>query len=772
MTARRGVKLAGIEAQRDQVLAQYASDVVLILDARAKVQYLSPSAERLMGYREEDWLGLDALQVIHPDDLELAAGAFGRALAVPGVNQPLEMRVRKVGDGWRWFEVVATNLIDHPAIRGVVLCARDITPRVEAHEALQRSEDRLSALLRHSNDIVCVLDPDGAVSYISPSAARRLGYDGEIRVGTNVFDFVHPDDLQRVREVLASIPGLDPGQRISVELRVAHGDGSWHDFEVVVSDGSDDPAVAGIVCNARDVTDLRNARAQVSVYERRFEAMLANLSDLISVIDANGNMSYLSPATRRLLGRNADDRLGASILDFVHPDDLEATTQRLHDALLVPGLIAPFETRVLHEDGTYRIFEVRANNLLHDPAVNGIIVNSRDITDRVNAEAALRANERLYRTIVETANEGIWMSDANNVTTFVNRRMAEMLGVQPGDMIGRNPFDFVNDDGLRLANDNLEHRRRGESGQFDFEFVRDDGTSFWAMVSASPLIDENGTYHGSIGLITDLTERMWAEAELRAAVVEREHNRAELERHRLEAELDQARRLESLGRLAAGIAHDFNNLMGVILNYASVAAKQLTENEPAAQDLARIQRAAEQAADVTRKLLVFGHADPVHPEVFDLNELVADLAELIGGSFGDEVGVVAQLAAERCPVEADRSQIEQLVTNLLLNARDALPSGGTITVTTACETDAAAAREGETRDHVVLTIADNGVGMEPEVPKRAFEPFFTTKPAERGSGLGLATVHTIAARARGHVSIKSVPMAGTTVRVRLPKAPA
>src|SRR5438552_3220628 len=194
MTSDRHLKGLHLEAEGYRELARHASDVVLIVDAEARVQYLSPSAERLMGYRADEWLGRSALEVIHPDDVELAAGAFGRALARPGLNEPLEMRVRRIGDGWRWFELVAPNLLD-------------------------------------------------------------------------------------------------------------------------------DPGVNGIVCNVRDVTDLRGAQDEVTANARRFEAMLANLSDLVSVIDTGGYMTYLSPATRRLLGRQAEDRLGASIFDYVHPDD-------------------------------------------------------------------------------------------------------------------------------------------------------------------------------------------------------------------------------------------------------------------------------------------------------------------------------------------------------------------------------------------------------------------------------------------------------------------
>ena len=189
-----------------------------------------------------------------------------------------------------------------------------------------------------------------------------------------------------------------------------------------------------------------------------------------------------------------------------------------------------------------------------------------------------------------------------------------------------------------------------------------------------------------------------------------------------------------------------------------------------AHDLADIQRAAEQAADVTRKLLIFGKADRVQPEVFDLNDLTEDVAELVEGSFGREITIQRDLCTDDCRIKADRGQFEQLLMNLLVNARDAVPHGGNIRVTTAHETDRT--QPGADRQPIVLTVTDDGTGMTEPVLHRVFEPFFTTKSADNGSGLGLATVHAIVDRAGGHITIASTPTSGTTIRIELPSGEA
>jgi len=765
MIVRRSLRARQLlEAETLRELARRASDVVLILDADARLQYVSPSAERLMGYREADWVGRNVLEVVHADDVELAAGAFTRAIARPGVNEPLELRVRQVGESWRWFEVVATNLLDLPAIRGVVIAARDITDRIEAHTARQHSDDRLHALLEHAGDVVAVITPDAELSYISAAAPALFGYPYGTNIGLRVLDLVHPDDMDRVVEALAARLGTQD-KREPLPLRIAHADGSWRHVELVATNHVDNPAINGIVINVRDVTDLSLAQRDAAANARRFEATLANLSDLVSVIDAHGTLMHVSRAGARLVGRSVDERIGANIFDYVHPDDAEFAAAKLAEAVASPGLHGPFETRLRHEDGTYRIFEVLANNLLDDPDVRGIIVNSRDVTDRVSAERALHDSERLYRTIVETAEEGIWMIDAAGITTFVNGRMAEMLGTTTEAAVGRDMWDFIDDDDRRTAEQNLERRRAGIAERHDFKFRRSDGTTFWTMLSASPMTDDDGAYRGAIALVTDISDRRRAEAELRTAELEHHRQQAEIERHQLEARLAQAHRLESLGRLAGGVAHDFNNLNGVILNYAAAIAKQLDPASTAAADLEQIQRAAEQATALTRKLLIFGRVDRGRPEVLDINDIVAETTQLVDRPFGPEITLMTDLSPNRCLTQVDRSQLEQLLMNLLVNARDALPAGGTISVSTEY---AAPSKDDMAGSAVVLTVSDNGIGMSPDILRRAFEPFFTTKLPEHGSGLGLATVHAIVTGAGGHVTMDSHLNGGTTVTVRLP----
>ena len=639
-------------AEAYRALFDALEEGIVFQDRDGRVVFANPAAGRILGLPVEQLVGQTSR------DERWHAAFEGGAAAQPEEHPAVVTRLtgkpqRDVGmqvtrgDGsvvWVSINTRAVPTPDGTGIAGVVVSFADVTRRREAEERVRSSEARLRGLLHHSSDIVVVVDTSGVLSYVSESTQRVLGYRAEEWVGRAGLDLIHPDDRAQAVEALTDT-AADPGLTAPMELRVSHADGSWHIVEVVANNLLDDPALAGIVVNVRDITDLRSAHHEITASARRFDAMLANLSDVVSVIDAEGRLTYVSPNIEWVLGRRAEDRYGASIFDYIHPDDQGPVLEKLAEGLEKPGPSERFEARLLHGDGKYRVWEVAAVNMLDDPDVRGIVVNSRDVTDRVDAEAALRRVE-------------------------------------------------------------LERHRR----------------------------------------------------------------EVELERHRLEAQLARAQRLESLGALAGGIAHDFNNLLAVILNYAIFAARSLDPESALAADVAQIQRAAEQAAELTGKLVMFGRSDEHEPAVADLNAIVEDAVRLVERSTGPRTRLVTALEPLPCFVCIDRGQIEQALVNLILNADDALPGGGTITVTTTTTPTTTTTGDPGTEPDVVLIVADDGVGMAAEVVERVFEPFFSTKGAGYGSGLGLAIAHNVIARAGGEIAIESHPGAGTMVRVTLPGA--
>jgi PAS domain S-box-containing protein len=446
-----------------------------------------------------------------------------------------------------------------------------------------------------------------------------------------------------------------------------------------------------------------------------------------------------SEAQARLLGRPRDELVGLSAVEAGIVTD-DAGLGRM--AAAAPGRV---EALMWTAAGDERVVDVALERVeLEGEQCLALATRRVESSERV-AEQALRASEQRYRGIVESASEGVWMLDEVDRISFVNRAMARMLGFEVHELLGRRALEFMVGESEPVGRRALRQRETGGAPQRHELAMRcSDGSEIWVEMSATPLEDDRGRYIGAVSMVADMTERHVARAE----------------RERLEVRLQQSQRLETVGQLAGGVAHDFNNLLAVILNYAYFVRERLPEDSELRADLEEIRHAAERASELTHQLLVFSRRETIRPVVLDLNEVVRDMERLLGRTIGEHVELVTGLETDECLVEADAAQLEQVVLNLVVNARDAMPAGGTIRIETRLGAE------------VLLTVSDDGEGMEPEVAARAFEPFFTTKPKGAGTGLGLATVYGTVTGAGGHAEIDSGPGRGTTVRVYLPRATA
>lgn len=389
--------------------------------------------------------------------------------------------------------------------------------------------------------------------------------------------------------------------------------------------------------------------------------------------------------------------------------------------------------------------------------------------------------------MLDAAPDAVVVTDEAGLIRLVNRRAEALFGYQRDELLGR-PVDVLVPDRARLVHP--RHRAsyvadptpRAMGLGLDPTGRRKDGTEFPVAISLSSLVTDEGVL--GLAAIRDITDRVRAEAErsqleASALKVERDEERASLE-----AQLQQAQRMESIGQLAGGVAHDFNNLLAGIMNYAGLVSESLRDEMgrrgllhdeafvTLVEDVGQVTHVARRAAALTRQLLIFSRRTVAQPEVLDLNVVVGDMEEMLRRTIGENVDHLQTVFAEDLPlIKADRGQIDQVVMNLAVNARDAMPRGGKLEIET-CRFDVDD-RRGRLRGiepgtYARLTVSDSGTGMSPEVVDRAFEPFFTTKAKGEGTGLGLATVYGIVRQAGGDVTIDSEPGSGTTIRVDLP----
>jgi PAS domain S-box-containing protein len=379
------------------------------------------------------------------------------------------------------------------------------------------------------------------------------------------------------------------------------------------------------------------------------------------------------------------------------------------------------------------------------PAIDRELEEAQVRGARREAELALRESEQRYRRIIETTNEGVWMIDDGLLTTFVNARMASHLGHDEDELLGRSIFEFIHDDSRADAERMFAKRAPGPE-HAEIRFGRQDGSDLWALVDSTPIFDIDGRHEGALVMVMDVTQRK-----------------------RLEERLRQSQKLEAIGSLAGGVAHDFNNLLAIISSYAELMEQNILD-EALLDDLHEIRAAAARAAGLTDQLLAFSRKQILNPVVVDPNELVLDMQKMLGRVLGNGVLLRSRLCTEVRRMTVDRLQADQVLMNLIVNARDAMPQGGMITMETANAflgefLDEMPVVPGE---YVALSVSDTGTGMDRETQARLFEPFFTTKPPGKGTGLGLATVHGIVKQSGGVISVKSVLGQGTTFTVYLP----
>ena len=506
----------------------------------------------------------------------------------------------------------------------------------------------------------------------------------------------------------------------------------------------------GRVWYFRDVTERRRAEQGLKASETRFQALIEHSTDVFAILGADGRFTYCSPSATRQLGYDPDELVGQPGFDFLHPDDVPRVRTTFDTVLQRDQASAREAFRLRHKDGSWRALESTAKNLLSEPAVAGVVVNARDDTERQRSEAAVRRSEAEHRDLLEHAPLGVYRSSPDGRLLAVNRALIRMLGYESAEEMLR----------LDMAGDVFAHPERygalvaqlGESGYVQSEagWTRKDGRPIAVRLNVRMVRSPDGEPEYLEGLVEDVTEQ-----------------------RNLENQFRQSQRMEAVGRLAGGVAHDFNNVLTTITGCSDLLLEDLGPEDPKRPEVEAIKAAAARAASLTQQLLAFSRKQVLQTQVLNLNKVVQTLEKMLRRLIGEDVTLQVALSSKLGAVRADPGQIEQVVLNLAVNSRDAMPHGGCLTI----ETANAVLDEGYVRGHagalpgryVMLAVSDTGVGMDAETLSHVFEPFYTTKEVGKGTGLGLSTVYGIVKQSGGHVRVYSEPGQGATFKIYLPQ---
>lgn len=484
--------------------------------------------------------------------------------------------------------------------------------------------------------------------------------------------------------------------------------------------------------------------------EARLRSIVETAADGIVIVSETGSIEAINPAAELIFGYSADEITSQSVTTLLPSGDRKADAELLHAMVDETAAQASVRREAIGRRKDQSTFPMELS--ISGDRIGGrrrFTLIIRDATERKKADEALRESEARYRRIVETAEEGVWLVDANWKTLFVNAKIAKLLDRDASEIVGHGVEEFQSEDAQASTRAQHERLRQGKPVLTETTLLRADGRELAMLVSATPIFDEQGVYAGALGMLTDITERK-----------------------RLEEDLRQSQKLEAIGRLAGGVAHDFNNLLTIINGYSGLIAEKLSAENPLRSLVDKIEEAGTRAASLTSQLLAFSRKQVLQPVILDLNLVLARMEHMLRRLIREDIELVSQPARNLAPVKADPGQMEQILLNLAVNARDAMPKGGRLTIATANvaaeEAPPPASPDEKPVAHVMISVRDSGLGMDEATRKRVFEPFFTTKAVGKGTGLGLAMVYGIVKQSGGNIEVSSEPGVGSLFRIYLP----
>lgn len=721
---------------RFRTFVDHATDSFFLHDLGGIIHDVNQHACESLGYTREELIGqsppffdpdwtLTKAQMLQ----QLTAGEIvtfdAQHRRKDGTIFPVEVRIRSFHLNGRFY--------------GLSL-ARDITERKQAQEALTL----FRTLIDHTNDFIEIVDPaTGRFLDVNEQACLAHGYTRSEFLALTLADI---DPMLTALPWQALQAQMRQNPLNTAERLHRRKDGSLFPVEVtsnyIVLDRE---YLVGV---ARDITTRKQADAALKESEERYRILYEDNPTMYFTLDAAGIVLSVNRFGAEHLGYTVAELTGQTVLGIFHAEDKAAAQQFVQQCIAHAGVVFHWRLRKLRKDGSLLWVEETARAVQGVNRALVVLIVCEDITERKRTEQALIESHNLLNAIVEGTTDMTFAKDRQGHYLMINSAGAQLMGKSVAEIIGKDDRALFPPE---LAEAIMEKDRlimvTGELQTFE---ETTSGLARVFLTTKAVYRDSHGNINGIVGISRDITELK-----------------------RLEEQFRQSQKMEAVGRLAGGVAHDFNNLLTVINGYSQLIFNRLSADDPNRLRLAEIQKAGERAANLTRQLLAFSRKQMLQPRVVNLNTLLTELLKLLQRLIGEDIEVALAPASDLGWTKIDPGQFEQAIINLAVNARDAMPQGGQLTITTQnTELDATYAErypEVQAGAYVCVTVSDTGLGMAEATKARIFEPFFTTKDVGKGTGLGLAMVYGFVKQSGGHVDVFSEMGSGTTFNIYLPR---
>ncbi|MCD6305513.1 MAG: PAS domain S-box protein [Deltaproteobacteria bacterium] len=715
---------------------------------------VSPEFQRITGYSEQEVLGRNALDLVHPEDRKMV-----REAAIAMLKKrffPYEFRIVTRNGKIKWILETVTSIQyeDRRAALGNFL---DVTERRQAKTRVRESTNFLGTIVSSSHDAIVTMDNEGNISFWNKAAERMFGYAKAEVSGKELHRLLAPRRFHQAHmESFRLFQESGRGQAIgrTLELVGVKKDGSEFPIELSLSAMKlkEQWHAIGII---RDISERKKAEEALRESEEKFRITFDSAPDSITISKMDdGRYLFVNDAFCNFTGYSKEEAIGKTPFEmglYANPADRE----RLIAGLQQKGMVERFELQYRMKDG--RVLDaLLSGRILRYGKEDCLVAIVKDITEFKRTQAQLRESEKRYRDLFDSVSDFIYTQDLEGRYTNANRAMTSIFGYELEEFIGRKAADFMKPEvGELFHTEYLEGIKKKGHYEGVSSFFTKDGRKIYLEYRNNLIRPEGGEPFIS-GIARDVTERILAEREIK----------------RLNKQMLQAQKMEAVGTLAGGIAHDFNNLLQAILGYTQILIMPKDESDPDIADLRQIEKAAKRAGELTQQLLGFSRKVESKPRPLNLNQEVQQVEKLLKRTIPKMIDIELHLEEGLQTINADPAQLEQVMMNLGVNARDAMEEGGKLLL----ETENVVLDEGYCRDHlgarpgryVLLSISDTGKGMDKKTLDHIFDPFFTTKEVGKGTGLGLATVYGIVKSHKGYIMCYSEPGQGTTFKIYLP----